>query len=642
MYKVINKPWGKEEWLALNEFYCYKRIYLNAGYKTSFQYHEFKKESNYIIDGTAEVWLENDRGEIEKILMGPGSLFNVDPPRRHRVCAITDVILQEVSTPHVDDVFRIDDEFKRPNGRVDAEHKSQAVLILAAGLGTRMLSLTDHVNKGLLPINNKAIISHIIDKFDPELNFVIATGYKGDSLQEYCRLNYPKHKMTFVNVDDYQSPTSGPGYSARRCKEYLQMPFYFITVDCLILDKIPIIDGNWLSVSPTSFPEKYSTIDIDKENNIKQIVNKSENGFDLAFSGLAAIWDYEVFWKELGESSENEIISAFKNPGEYSSLKVKKLEWLDTGNYDDYVHARLRLSDNPLSLTKSNGEITYFNSNNNTFQKYIPDEKIVERKKVRAEMLKDFIPGNFGNSKNFIYYNWTKGVTLYQHDSFEYYKDFIQYFFKNILAKSKKFKLEESLLKKFYIEKTQGRITMFLNKNGKEYFDSPHFINGNSYLSLKDILAKINYAPLLDSEGYELFHGDLQFDNIIFNDEDGSYKFIDWRDSFADITKGGDIYYDLAKLYGGCVISYLLAKDESKLSYSEGSFNIKFEIPVTIALTKTANYLETLIVENGYNLDKVKFLAAIIFLNMSPLHEERFSKMLWFKSTELLSKISGK
>ena len=66
MYKVVHKPWGKEEWLALNDFYCYKRIYINAGYKTSFQYHEKKHETNYIIKGEAEVWLENDEGKIIK------------------------------------------------------------------------------------------------------------------------------------------------------------------------------------------------------------------------------------------------------------------------------------------------------------------------------------------------------------------------------------------------------------------------------------------------------------------------------------------------------------------------------------------------------------------------------------------------
>ena len=46
--KEVIKPWGKEEWLSLNEFYCYKRIYINSGYKTSFQYHKVKYETIYI------------------------------------------------------------------------------------------------------------------------------------------------------------------------------------------------------------------------------------------------------------------------------------------------------------------------------------------------------------------------------------------------------------------------------------------------------------------------------------------------------------------------------------------------------------------------------------------------------------------
>jgi len=80
--KTVIKPWGKEIWLELNDRYCYKRIYINAGTRTSFQYHEKKFETNYIIDGKAEVWLENDKGEIEKIQMGPNDFFNVQPPKK--------------------------------------------------------------------------------------------------------------------------------------------------------------------------------------------------------------------------------------------------------------------------------------------------------------------------------------------------------------------------------------------------------------------------------------------------------------------------------------------------------------------------------------------------------------------------------
>ena len=120
--KVVSKPWGKEVWLELNEKYCYKRIYINSGTRTSFQYHVNKLETNYIIEGNAEVWLENDEGVIEKTVMNKDDFFTVVPPRKHRVIALTDLILQEVSTPEVDDVIRIEDDTDRGQGRIDTEH----------------------------------------------------------------------------------------------------------------------------------------------------------------------------------------------------------------------------------------------------------------------------------------------------------------------------------------------------------------------------------------------------------------------------------------------------------------------------------------------------------------------------------------
>src|SRR4051812_10083701 len=106
--KTVNKPWGKEVWLEVNDKYCYKRIYINAGHRTSLQYHNFKLETNYIIDGTAELTLEED-GVMTTTIIGKDSFFTVKPPMKHRVTAITDVILQEVSTPEVDDVVRVQD-----------------------------------------------------------------------------------------------------------------------------------------------------------------------------------------------------------------------------------------------------------------------------------------------------------------------------------------------------------------------------------------------------------------------------------------------------------------------------------------------------------------------------------------------------
>jgi len=124
-FKEVTKPWGKEIWLELNDNYCYKRIYINAGTRTSFQYHIKKRETNYIIKGEAEVWLENDSGVVEKFKMKEGDFFNVIPPKKHRVIAITDLVLQEVSTPEVDDVIRIEDDSNRPDGKIEGEHLSK-------------------------------------------------------------------------------------------------------------------------------------------------------------------------------------------------------------------------------------------------------------------------------------------------------------------------------------------------------------------------------------------------------------------------------------------------------------------------------------------------------------------------------------
>jgi mannose-6-phosphate isomerase-like protein (cupin superfamily) len=121
--KVVDKPWGREEWLELNDRYCCKRIYINKGYRTSFQYHNFKVETNCLISGIAELWLENNDGEIEKTIIKGGDFFNVHPPKKHRLIALTDLILYESSTPEVDDVIRIQDDANRGDGKILEEHQ---------------------------------------------------------------------------------------------------------------------------------------------------------------------------------------------------------------------------------------------------------------------------------------------------------------------------------------------------------------------------------------------------------------------------------------------------------------------------------------------------------------------------------------
>ena len=127
--KIVNKPWGKEVWLELNDRYCFKRIHLNEGQRTSYQYHNKKIETSYIIEGEVEVWLENDKGEIEKTRMFPGDHYTALPLRKHRVIAVKNAVYLEASSPEVDDIIRINDEFGRPDGRIESEHSSSETLV---------------------------------------------------------------------------------------------------------------------------------------------------------------------------------------------------------------------------------------------------------------------------------------------------------------------------------------------------------------------------------------------------------------------------------------------------------------------------------------------------------------------------------
>ena len=120
---TVRKPWGHEIWLELNEHYCYKLIYMKKGNKSSLQMHEKKIETNYVIEGEAEVLLERPDGTMESRVYGPGTGWSVPLKTKHRVLARTDYRALEVSTAHLNDCVRYADDTNRTSGKIEGEHK---------------------------------------------------------------------------------------------------------------------------------------------------------------------------------------------------------------------------------------------------------------------------------------------------------------------------------------------------------------------------------------------------------------------------------------------------------------------------------------------------------------------------------------
>lgn len=108
-----DKPWGYELRFALTDRYCGKILYVRAGESLSLQYHEVKDEAWYVLEGRACLELGELDGPLEETTIEPGRAFRFSPGTVHRVTALADTSILEVSTPEVEDVVRLEDRYGR-------------------------------------------------------------------------------------------------------------------------------------------------------------------------------------------------------------------------------------------------------------------------------------------------------------------------------------------------------------------------------------------------------------------------------------------------------------------------------------------------------------------------------------------------
>ncbi len=109
----VEKPWGSELVWAETSDYVGKLLFVREGESLSLQYHETKDESWLVREGRARLELGEVGGELESIEIVPGDAFRFRPRTVHRLTALEDTLVVEVSTPHLDDVVRLDDRYGR-------------------------------------------------------------------------------------------------------------------------------------------------------------------------------------------------------------------------------------------------------------------------------------------------------------------------------------------------------------------------------------------------------------------------------------------------------------------------------------------------------------------------------------------------
>jgi mannose-6-phosphate isomerase len=110
----VEKPWGWELVWAETEAYVGKLLFVRAGEALSLQFHELKDESWLVREGLARVEIGvADADGLDTIEIREGDALRFPPGTLHRLTALEDTLILEVSTPHLDDVVRVEDRYGR-------------------------------------------------------------------------------------------------------------------------------------------------------------------------------------------------------------------------------------------------------------------------------------------------------------------------------------------------------------------------------------------------------------------------------------------------------------------------------------------------------------------------------------------------
>lgn len=493
------------------------------------------------------------------------------------------------------------------------------VLILAAGYGRRMGQFSRMVNKGLIPYDNKPLISHIMEKFDRDTKFVIACGHMGQQVKDYVSSVHTDKQVVYVDIPDYSEGNTGPATTIQHCAKHINGSFFWLSCDTLFdFDIGKHLDHNWIGVHPVDsvIAQDYCWVEREGET-ITGIKNKQPSKLAVdAFIGLMYCTD-TTYIDNLKAVNAKEAYEGFDDNLKLQAHTVRG--WKDFGTYDKWAELSAGLKE--VSFPKPN-ELFY--KDNGKIIKFTTDSTLTDRKANRALLNSDVMPSGIRRSGQFLVYDYVDGDVIYSQLSPELFDKLLNWSMEK-LWKKKWFPNTKTICKDFYLRKTQDRLAQFRVKYSD--WSEPNTVNGMDVKPMDDYLKMVDWDNLCNDTQWAFIHGDFQFDNVIYNPNTDEFTCIDWRTDFGGDSYG-DLYYDLAKMLGGIILSYKSVK-EDLLEYKEHNEVAVLNdcgIPDSeIYISKLSNFCAAA----GLDWEKVNLLVPIIYLNMSPLHEAPFDKYLF-------------
>jgi choline kinase len=510
------------------------------------------------------------------------------------------------------------------------------VVIPTAGIGSRLGALTKFVNKSLVGIANRPTLSHLIEQFPPDAEFVIALGHQGHLVREFVALAYPERTFLFVDVAPFEGSGSGLGLSLSACREHLQQPFVFISCDTLVTEPIPAPDRNWMGYAEVDAAHHYRTLQL-TDGKVAEICEKNNGDSRLAYIGLAGVHDHAAFWKAMTaggaqtlETGESQGLRGLLREG----VSAVPFTWYDTGNPEALDRTRRAYAepDAPNILEKANEAIWFVDGQ---VIKFSDDKKFIANRVSRVEQLGSFVPQVTGSSAHMYRYAKVSGEVLSETIDlplFGHLLDHCRDFWKTEALDVAGQEAFRATCLKFYRDKTYDRVDLFYSTFARQ--DGTESINGFVAPTLRSLLDALDWTWLADGMAGR-FHGDFHFENILWDETTRRFTFLDWRQEFAGSLTTGDVYYDLAKLLHGLIINHgLIARDLYSVTWTTDT--IEFDFHRHQMLVECERMFANWLPGAGFDRRKVWTLAALIYLNIAALHHHPYSLLLYALGKSML------
>lgn len=491
-----------------------------------------------------------------------------------------------------------------------------------------------------IPLNDKIILDYLYEKYSNFYDEIIIVSY--EDFEKVSNIvetrNYPKIKL--IKLDKLKDI----GYSIYFALKNYNLPeiksLSINFADTLINNlKSEYLNRNIIFFNEVNESERWTTFIIEKEDikindKIEQINNKYN-----AFVGFFNFINSELFFKILEKNMGNSESLYLTIKDFYKKEKInfiKNNDWLDFGHLDNYFSGKNIVETryfNHIDIDKSRGIL---------FKSSEEKEKFINEIKWFLKLPEDLqwvTPRIYSYSLNwekpFVkmeYYSYPTLHHMYLYGNYSINK--WEQIFEHLLEIQKefsKYKLEDSkekikgALNKIYLEKTIQRL-LELKKdiNFSKYFENDYKINAQECISLMKV---INILPLLigkfkiyEIKNLQIIHGDYFFANILYEPNYNIVKLIDPRGDFGGYGIYGDKYYELAKLSHSVDGMYdFIVEDMFELEEKELDFNYTIKCENKYFLIKDVFYKNF----NNEEKIKIKFIQALLFLSMIPLHKDR-------------------